>query len=457
MSNELESPSGLDLEPKPPETARVSAKVAWAIVAFGVVVGGLIVYGLYSRGEHAKTAQAAAEEKRPEAATVEADKLVNDLAPPFVAKPSPPPRPGTLLPLSAGAQAHRTRSSDESVPDLTYRGGSNNSFSQSPSNTQHELTPEEKALSDAYHQEQAALAAPTLVRASMMSSGPTSSSGASGVPDSTRELAQMLASDPAIMNALGRGGTATPSSSALVSSGSSSSYDSQNAQSAKEVFLEKARAEPTDDYLKSTRVAPMGKYEIKAGWDIPAIMEQGLNSDLPGELRALVRSNVYDTATGKYLLIPQGSRLIGHYDSHISYAQSRVQVVWNRIIFPDASSIDLGGMVGQDAAGMAGLHDKVDNHYKRLAGFALLTSIFSAGIELSQNRSNTNLLVQPTVGQSVSQSVGQQMGELGAEITQRNLNIQPTIKISTGYRFNVRVNKDLLFDAPYSPFHPSER
>jgi type IV secretory pathway VirB10-like protein len=106
-------------------------------------------------------------------------------------------------------------------------------------------------------------------------------------------------------------------------------------------------------------------------------------------------------------------------------------------------------MMGQDIQGMAGFHDKVDNHYKRLVGFALLTSVFTAGIELSQRR-NTSLLATPTVGQATSSAVGQQLGELGTEVTRKNLSIQPTIKIPAGYRFNVRVNKDILFEAPYT-------
>ena len=93
----------------------------------------------------------------------------------------------------------------------------------------------------------------------------------------------------------------------------------------------------TEDYLNSVRSAPLSEYEIKAGWEIPAVLEQSLNSDLPGEIKALVILNVYDTATGRYLLIPQGSRLIGQYDSRVAYGQDGVQVIWNRIIFPDAS------------------------------------------------------------------------------------------------------------------------
>ena len=227
-------------------------------------------------------------------------------------------------------------------------------------------------------------------------------------------------------------------------------YDQQNEQSRKQMFMEQTRTRTVSSYLKSTRTPPLGKYELKMGWDIPAILEQGINSDLPGEVKALVRSNVYDTATGKYLLIPQGSRLVGVYDSQIAYGQNRLQVIWTRIIYPDGSSINLDGMMGQDIQGMTGFHDQVDNHYKRLIGSALLTSAFAAGIELSQ-RQSTSLLTTPTAGQTASAAVGQQLGELGSEVTRKNLSIQPTIKVPAGYRFNVRVNRDILFEAPYTP------
>src|SRR5207244_10611319 len=130
------------------------------------------------------------------------------------------------------------------------------------------------------------------------------------------------------------------------------------------------------------------------GWEIPSVLEQGLKSDLPGELKALVTSNVYDTATGRYLLIPQGARLVGKYDSRVSYGQDGVQVAWERIIFPDASTVDLNGMAGLDAHGNAGLRDQVDRHYKRLFGFAALTSLFTAAFDVSQ-RQNQSVLNYP--------------------------------------------------------------
>ena len=162
-------------------------------------------------------------------------------------------------------------------------------------------------------------------------------------------------------------------------------------QTAKAAFLASAQQQKTDDYLHSTRTAPLSAYEIKAGWEIPAVLEQSLNSDLPGDIKALITSNVFDTATGRYLLIPQGSRLVGKYDSRIAYGQDGVQVVWDRIIFPDASSVDINGMVGLDSHGNSGLRYDVDHHYKRLFGFAALTSAFSAAFDLSQRNTQSAL------------------------------------------------------------------
>ena len=233
-------------------------------------------------------------------------------------------------------------------------------------------------------------------------------------------------------------------------------YDAQNMQSRKEAFLAAGRNRQTDDYLRSTREAPLSRYEIKAGWEIPAVLEQSLNSDLPGELKALVTSNVYDTATGLYLLIPQGSRLIGKYDSRVAYGQDGVQVSWSRIIYPDASSVDLDGMMGLDSHGNAGLRDKVDRHYLRIVGFSVLTSIFTAAFEISQ-RTSQSALTYPTPTQTAGSAVGQELSQTGAQITRRNLNVQPTIKVPAGYKFTIRVNRDILFEAPYQPVSPDSR
>jgi type IV secretion system protein VirB10 len=225
-----------------------------------------------------------------------------------------------------------------------------------------------------------------------------------------------------------------------------------NMQNRKESFIAEARNNPSSkDYLAAVREQQVTRYVIRSGWDIPATLQQKVNSDLPGELRALVRENVYDTATGRYLLIPQGSYVVGRYDAHVAYGQSRVQVIWDRLIFPDASGIDLAGMIGQDAGGESGFHDKVDHHYIRMFGMALMTSAFSAGIEMTQGNSSTSTNGTISNQQLAIQALGQQMGQLGMDITEKNLNVQPTIRIPIGYRFNIRVNRDMAFTAPYSP------
>jgi type IV secretion system protein VirB10 len=228
----------------------------------------------------------------------------------------------------------------------------------------------------------------------------------------------------------------------------SGNSDDQNGQNQKEAFFNKGQS--VASYLKYTRTPQLTKFEIKAGWDIPAILEQAINTDLPGEIKALVRENVYDTATGRYLLIPQGSRLLGTYNSHVTYGQSRVQVIWTRLVYPDGSSVSLDTMLGQDAQGAGGFHHKTNNHYVRLAGMALLTSAFSAGVSMATNQQSTSPYGAQTNSQIATQAIAQQMGELGIEVTRKNMQIQPTIKIPIGYRFNVRVNKDIAFAEPYA-------
>jgi len=453
----MESPSGLDLHPVPPPTARISKKVGVAVLGVVLFVGVLVVYGLYARREQQQVAQAMNEEKHPESARRIGDQLVKELAPPAVANPAPVfsgragvdtghVNDGAQAPDSGALQPPRLVYRDDGKEGRAEAGGADGDGHSSTGGSS-ELSAEEKLRLAAFRQEQDALAAPTAVR------GGGSLAGSPG----TGQLNDALQQYGPLASLLGAGkalGITDASVNSLVPASArtqaGSDYDLQNEQARKQAFIEQTHGHTVNNYLQSTRTPPLGKYELKMGWDIPAILEQGVNSDLPGEVKALVRSNVYDTATGKYLLIPQGSRMVGVYDSQIAYGQNRLQVIWTRIIYPDGSSINLDGMMGQDIQGMAGFHDQVDNHYKRLVGSALLTSAFAAGIELSQ-RQNTSLLTTPTAGQTASAAVGQQLGQLGTEITRKNLSIQPTIKIPVGYRFNVRVNKDILFEAPYTP------
>jgi type IV secretion system protein VirB10 len=134
----------------------------------------------------------------------------------------------------------------------------------------------------------------------------------------------------------------------------------------------------------------------------------------------------------------------------VAYGQDGVQVAWSRIIFPDASSIDLNGMVGLDSHGNSGLRDKVDRHYARIVGFSALTSLFSAAFAISQ-RQNQSVLAYPIPTKAASGAVGRELSQAGSQITRRNLNVQTTVRVAVGYKFTVRVNRDILVESPYQP------
>jgi len=202
--------------------------------------------------------------------------------------------------------------------------------------------------------------------------------------------------------------------------------------------------------LDSKVEAPSSPYELRAGFVIPGTLISGINSELPGQIMAQVAQNTYDTATGKYLLIPQGSRLVGAYSSNVAYGQARVLVAWQRIVFPDGKAMDIGAMTGADSAGYSGLTDQVNNHYFRLFASAFLLSGVTAGIAQSQPQQNTN--ASPTFETSMSQALGQQLGQVTAQLISKNMNIAPTLEIRPGYRFNIVVSKDMTFSKPYQAF-----
>lgn len=225
--------------------------------------------------------------------------------------------------------------------------------------------------------------------------------------------------------------------------------DDQNKQLRKERFLREAQSKPYQTYLQETKRIPLSQYELQAGWAIPAALECGINSDLPGQICARVRENVYDTKTGRYLLIPQGTKLIGAYDSQIAVGQERVLAVWNRLIFPDGSSLSLQGMPGANQGGYAGFDADVDNHYMKVFGGAILMSVITAGVQLSQPQQSSASNNAPSTQQTMAGALGQQLGQVGSAVAQRNLQIQPTLKQKPGYRFNVIVTKDIIFPGAY--------
>ncbi len=208
--------------------------------------------------------------------------------------------------------------------------------------------------------------------------------------------------------------------------------------------------------LDSLPEAPRTPYEVRAGFIIPGILISGINSELPGQIMAQVSQDVTDTPTGKHLLIPQGSRLVGVYSSEVEYGQSRVLVAWQRIIFPDGKAMDIGAMPGADSAGYAGFTDQVNNHYVRIFGSALLMSAITAGISYNQQQTQQNgtngLYNSPNANSALSNALGQQLGRVSSQMIAKNMNIAPTLEIRPGYRFNIIVTKDLTMTKPYEAF-----
>lgn len=220
-----------------------------------------------------------------------------------------------------------------------------------------------------------------------------------------------------------------------------------NQQEHKEQFL-KGQALPAG-YLKDRVTAPVSKFELKAGWRIPIGLETGINTDLPGQITARVTENVYDSATGQCLLIPQGTTAIGVYDSHISVGQTRALMAWQRLVFPDTSSLMLEGMEGADQAGYAGIGGDVDNHYVRVFGSAVLMSLISAGTQLSQPQTSSTGGNAPSSGQVVAGAVGQQLAQVTTALIQRGLQVQPTLTDEPGTRIKIQVMSDIVFPSCY--------
>ena len=219
----------------------------------------------------------------------------------------------------------------------------------------------------------------------------------------------------------------------------------QNGQGEKRQFADHARAQ---DYLPSPYLPPLSPYEVKAGAIIPAALITALNSDLPGEVIAQVSENVYDHRTGRYVLIPQGSRLIGQYDSEVAYGQERALVAWNRLIMPNGWSINIGSMTGADLSGASGLHDRVDGHIWQLVRGIALSTVVTIGAASAQDQQSRAaggyVLNDATAGISSSANQAAQ------QFVTRDLNRQPTITVRPGWPVRILVNKDMVL-TPYQP------
>ncbi len=215
-----------------------------------------------------------------------------------------------------------------------------------------------------------------------------------------------------------------------------------NGQIGKQAFLNQDIANA--GYLANRVVPQQSAYELKRGSVIPATLITGINSDLPGRITAQVRQNVYDSATGHLLLIPQGSKLFGRYDSDVSFGQNRVLVVWTDLIFPNGATLNIGAMAGVDTQGYGGLKDKVKNHYLRTFGSAALLAVIGAGIDMAVPESST-LSNQSTASDAARRNFAEVFGRVAERTISKNLDVQPTLQIRPGYKFNILVDQDIIF------------
>lgn len=185
---------------------------------------------------------------------------------------------------------------------------------------------------------------------------------------------------------------------------------------------------------------PASPYIVQAGSIIPAALISGVRSDLPGQITAQVTQDVYDSPSGRYLLIPQGSRLIGSYDSQVSFGQTRILLSWTRLILPDGRSLVLDKDPGADASGFSGLEDGVDHHWRALFGAALLTTIMGVGAEAGASQSDSQIL------EALRQGAANSMNQVGQQVVGKSLSIPPTLTIRPGFPVRVMVTRDLVLE-----------
>jgi hypothetical protein len=202
------------------------------------------------------------------------------------------------------------------------------------------------------------------------------------------------------------------------------------------------------DHLIVAADSAASPYTVTAGTVLSVMLITEINSDLPGTVVAQFDRDVYDSRTGRTVLIPKGTRLIGRYDSHLSVGQRRLLVTWGRLVLPDGRELVLPDLAAVDEHGAAGLSDETDSHLGRVFGTALLLSAVGAGAQLSQP-TNGNALTTPSAGQVAAGAFGQQMSGTALDVLRRNADVPPTITARAGLPFDLLLAHDLVLSAPY--------
>ena len=438
--SDIKSPDALELKGKPKLGSRFGKKAGFIVSTVIFTAIGLIMYGIATREPAGINGEGDTKAKSLTPASTAAKKLYEGVGDGFLGREENNPAAATAPDMA------KPTSNEPGAPKLAPEPAPT---VQSAPQVQ---TPEQQAAARLREQRD-------MERRKAIESGSgvafgenQGSGGASGVPDTRPSNLE------AYMKAKQVQGNRVPDAAlaALRGGGLGGGNDDPNLQGRKEGFIAAAAEQQANESLRGTRRLASSAYELKASTIIPAVLLTGLNSDLPGEIIGQVSENVFDTATGRHLLVPQGSRVFGKYDSRVAYGQDRALVVWDRLLFPDGSSITLQGMGGTDKAGNAGFEDQVNNHVLRLLGYGAISSAFASVFQLSQ-RNNQNPAVNgvQSPAQVAAGEVARQYSQLGIQMAQKNLNIQPTIEIRSGYQFNVIVNRDMVFPEVFRDRAPS--
>jgi type IV secretion system protein VirB10 len=423
----MPSPDYLQTRPPPPIAARLNRRAGVTVILMLSVAALVVIYSIYSK-RHAAEVQETADPAKVRSAkevgaaiaasapdTVGAPPELAPSAPILIAPPPAPPviTTATVPPPAPAGPPVRTRAEQEADAAKEARDRADEEARKAGSE-----------VSD-------------------FGGGPKALAGLAGSPGSGASA--VIDPEQAAAAALRELRQSLPQTSAGPS-------DDPSGQREKAAFIKQEQTKGDDGYLDATRLPPRSRFQISAGTIIPGILVSGLKSDLPGDIDGQVSANVYDTATGRYLLIPQGTKLFGHYDSNVAFGQESLLAVWQRLTFPDGSTLQLQGMNGSDRSGFSGFRDQVDEHLGRLIAGALLSSVLSAGIEVSQAQSQTStngVTNSNPAQQAVGAAIGQNVGQLGVEIVRRDFNVQPTITIRNGYQFSILVNRDVVFPSDY--------
>lgn len=408
----------------------VIAAIVFVVLFFGVIVYGLMTRGLSFRGDGGldgggPPASTYADQVKRGAP----DGVIDDPTPALPAQPTPPslpersgPNPFPPAPSPARAAEAPPVESEE-----VWRARMEREQREQVLREQHRQRMARVQAHDAAYDSPLAVDIAKLQNSVAPGSSRSSSTTASG-------------SGPSL-------GSATDLYAAALRSGIGQPPD-PNGQGAKETFFNSDLARA--GYLPNRVVPQQSAYELKRGSVIPATLITGINSDLPGRITAQVSQNVYDSATGHRLLIPQGTRLLGRYDSKVSFGQSRVLVIWTDLIFPNGSTLQIGGMAGVDGQGYGGFTDQVNNHYLRTFGTAILVALIGAGTEMAIPRDRNSFGFENSAESAARRSFVETFGRMAERSVARNMDVQPTLEIRPGYRFNVLVDQDMIFPGAYN-------